>query len=206
MKLVKTFGLAIVISTAGMAFVSVSTASATLCKVNEKPCSPANQYTTPTSILLLSTEKVVFTDLAATTCHSHATLVHEGINKEGKLYGRATLLDWSSCEGCKTMTTSQLPTLEDEAIGGGNGKIKLAGMETSLAECPFGLKCTGKVKAASLEFTGGKIGAVGGTAHVTAIKAPVAMSGFACGTEATWSALYLVTVVNGSETGSIFIE
>jgi hypothetical protein len=204
MKLIKTFSLAIVIAIGTMAFIGASSASATLCKVNENPCSAANQYPEHTTVLMATTEKGTFKGNFVMECDTHATWLYEGTGAEGKLLGKITLLDWSGCNACTSITTLEpLPTFDDEAIGGGNGKAIVLNTAIKLSGCPLGSTCKFSMKEAALTFTGGTIN---GTAHLTAKEDPVLVEGFGCGSLTTWSALFGITAVNGSTTGSIFLE
>jgi hypothetical protein len=106
-----------------MAFVGAGTASAMLCKKAESPCQSANEYKTPTAILI-SSEGVKFTASFATiVCKSHATLVHEGLNANRELIGKFTLFDLTGCTGCTEVTATILGTFRDKATGGGNGEL-----------------------------------------------------------------------------------
>jgi hypothetical protein len=199
MKLIKMFGLAVVAATALMAFAGVGTASATLCKVNEKPCAAGNQYPAHTTLLAVSTSAVLSGNLSV-TCESHVTLLHEGI-KSGKLFGKVTLLDWTNCKGCSPVTTTALPTFEDEATGGGNGLITFGTTLVELKNCLGFATCKAEATGAKLTLTGGAVG----TANAKATNVPVKISGFGCGTTGTWNATYTLTAINGSKSGSVFL-
>jgi hypothetical protein len=206
MRLIKMLGLATVVAVAAMAFIGAGSASAVLCKVKQNTCEPANRWATPTTILALTHVKAVLKGNVNVECNSHVTMVHEGLNGAGKLFGKVTKLTWYECTGCTTVVTETLPTFEDEPTTEGNGKATITGAVVKLSGCPFGVTCkaSGTVTA---EINGGTLGKTG--AGVADIKFPgvtVTMSGLGCGTTATWTALYNIFEVNGLTTGSIFME
>ena len=206
MRLIKMLGLALVAAIAVTAFVGAGSASAMLCKVKESPCKAANEYPTHTTILMLSKAIKIKATVENVLCDSHITLLHEGLSG-GKLIGKITTLTWSNCTGCSPVETTSSPigTFKDEAVGSGNGKIFPENVTVLLKNCPFGTECTMKSTNGTtvLNLTGGTIG---GTATATA-NTPVTFSGFGCGTAAfETEESYVVTEVNGSTTGSIFIE
>ena len=200
MKLVRMFGIAMVAAVAAMAIIGAGTASATLCKKNESPCAAANQYPVPTTIKAHAVGATLSGTITV-TCESDVTLVHEG-EKGGKLFGKVTSLTWSNCKGCTPVTTTLLPSFEDEATGGGNGKLTFLTTKVELKSCLGFATCQAEAKNSNLPVTGGAIG----TASATATAVPVTLSGFGCGTSGTWNAKYVLTEVNGSKTGSIFQE
>lgn len=200
MRYMKMLGLAVVAATALMAFVGAGTASAVLCKVKESPCAAGNQYPTPTTLLGVSKEAVLSGNLEV-KCESHVTIVHEGV-KGGKLFGKVTLLDWTNCKGCSPVTTTTLPTFEDEPTGGGNGLITFSTTLVELKGCLGFATCKAEATGAKLTLTGGAVG----TANAKATNVPVKLSGFGCGTTGTWNATYTLTEVNGSKAGSVFVE
>lgn len=209
MRLTKMLGLAMVAAIAAMAFVGAGTASAVLCKVKESPCSATNQYPAHTTVVF-STEEALLTGSLTVKCKSSATLLHEGI-KSGKLFGKVTALTWTSCSGCSPVTTTTLPTFDDEPTGGGDGLATILGTAVTLENCIFpGITCKASAKEADLTLHGGT---VNGTANATANNVPIALSGGLCGTTGTWNAggagggkPYVVLSVNGVKTGSIFME
>jgi hypothetical protein len=215
MRLIKMLGLAAVTAIAAMAFLGAGTASATLCKAKESPCSAANQYPEHTTIVVLSKNAILKGNgFSGTTveCHSEATLLHEVTHTSGTWYllGKVTSLVWSACKGCTSATTTTLPTFEDRATGSGNGEILLKNTTVKLSGCPLGASCVATAEDATMPLTGGTIN---GTAKGTANNIKVKMSGFGCGTEGTWNAgggsggePYIVKSVNGLTTGSVFIE
>jgi hypothetical protein len=200
MKLVKMFGITMVAAIAAMAVIGAGTASATLCKKNESPCAAGNQYPVPTTIKAHATGATL-SGTVTVTCDSDVTMVHEG-EKAGKLFGKVTSLTWSNCKGCTPVTTTLLPSFEDVATGGGNGKLTFLTTKVSLSACLGFVNCTAEAKNSELPVTGGAIG----TAAATATNVPVTLSGGLCGTSGKWNAKYVVTEVNGSKTGSIFQE
>jgi len=213
MRLIKMFGLAMVAAVAAMAFLGAGTASATLCKINQSPCSAENQYPAHTTLITHSNKAILKSNgFSGTTveCKSTATLLHEKI-EGGILKGKVTSLLWEECKGCTKATTTTLPTFDDKATGGGNGTITFLNTVVVLEGCPLGAKCTASAKEATMSLTGGTF--PNGTAKGTANNIKVEMSGFGCGTEGTWNAggenggePYLVTKVNELTSGSIFLE
>ena len=208
MRLIKMLGLAMVAALAIMAFVGAGSASAMLCKVNESKCAKAeNQYPEHTTILALSTATKLKATFGSALCHSHVTILEEK-DSAGVLSGTITSLVWSSCTGCNPVeTTSASPVgkFKGEATGSGNGKLFPENVTVLLKNCALGAECTAKSTngTTSLALTGGTIG---GTATATA-NTSVTLSGFGCGT-GTWETEqpYVVTEVNGSKTGSVFVE
>jgi hypothetical protein len=209
----KMLGLAMVAAIAAMAVIGVGTASATLCKTNaESTCSEENTWGAPTTIVVHSAQAVLKSNfIGETKCLSAATLVHE--KTEGtKLIGTLTSLKWEGCEGCKKAVTTSLNgtgKTDDEATGGGNGKVTFLGkIVVELTECPLGVKCVATAENASMSLDGGTIN---GTALGLATNVKVALAGTGCGTEATWNANgttgkpYTVKSVNGETSGSIFV-
>jgi hypothetical protein len=209
MRLTKMLGLALVAAIAAMAFVGAGTASAVLCKANEKPCSAGNQYPVPSEILV-SSEAVKLVANITVLCKSHATLKHEGLNANGTLKGKFLSLTWSNCTGCTEVTTTSLGTFTDEAVGGGNGKLFPEGVVVLLKGCPFGAECTARSITGTtfLSLTGGTInGTANGTAKTTVKVEGGGLCSFSgTGTWETESGKpYIVLSVNGSATGSIFV-
>jgi hypothetical protein len=209
MKLTKMLGLAMVAAIAVIAFAGVGSASATqLCKNKEGTCEAWPEHST---ILALSTNAVLRGSLAV-ECHSHVTVLTEK-NDAGQILGKITLLDWTSCKGsCPKATTKVLPTGSLFATSGGNGTLKTESETQVALEGCFGFAtCTAKAGAISLGFDGG---AIGSTAQTLATNVPVAISGFGCGEKGTWNAdgktegsqPYVITEVNGSKTGNIFVR
>lgn len=212
MRLIKMLGLAMVAAIAAMAFLGAGSASAVLCKTNESPCSKANEYPLPTTVLVSSPEVT----LSATqigvnvVCASHATLVHEKV-EAGKLLGKFSLLDWTNCTGCKKVTTTALGTFDDERDTSGvqgDGKLFPLGTTVSLEECPLGAKCVAKAISGTTELllNGGTVGPTGTATGKAATK--VALSGFGCGTTGTWTTNkpYVALEVNGVAGGELFQE
>ena len=203
MKYAKMLGLAVVAAMALTAFAGAGTASAVLCKTNQSPCQSTNQYPVHSTIKAHSASAVLTGSLEV-TCESDVTMLEEEI-KNGKLIGKITALTWSNCKGgCSSATTNTpLPTFEDEAVGGGNGRAFIFNTSVTLKGCFFFFTCVAKAGKAELSLTGGTIG---GTATATAKNVKTEVSGEGCGTEGTWNATYTITEVNGSKTGSIFLE
>ena len=207
MRLIKMLGLALVAAIAVTAFVGAGSASAMLCKVKESSCSAANQYPEHSTILALSTATKLKATFGSALCDSHVTLLHEGLSG-GKLIGKITFLTWSSCTGCKPVETTSSPigTFLDEVTSEGNGKILPENVTVLLKNCALGAECTAKSTNGTtvLSLNGGKIGT---TATATA-KTNVSLSGFGCGSTGEWETEqpYVVTEVNGSTSGEIFIE
>jgi hypothetical protein len=211
MRLLKMLGLAMVAAAAVTAFLGAGTASAVLCKVNQSPCSAGNQYPVPTTILVKSSA-VKLTGSINVLCESEATLKHE--KTEGsKLLGTITALTWPHCtEGCSEATTTSVPpgTFDDEATGGGNGKLLALNVTVLLKGCPFGIECTAKAINGTtfLTLDGGAIGST--ALGLASTEVSVSGGGGLCGTKGKWETEaghpYVVTEVNGSKTGSIFQE
>lgn len=212
MKYVKMLGLAMVAAIAAMALVGAGSASATtLCKVNTNPCPEASRYTTPITVLALSTEAVLSGSLNV-TCHSHVTVLvenNDGANKP--LLGKITLLDWTGCSGgCSSATTTQLPSGSLTALGSGNGTLTAGKTVVELKGCLGFATCVATATEPKLEFNGGSIGS---TASAKANNVPVTLSGFGCGSTGTWNAggsnggkPYVVTSVGSSTSGGVFVE
>jgi hypothetical protein len=207
MKLIKMFGLAMVGALAVMAFIGTGTASAELCKTNTSPCT--SPWNTPTTVLISSPEIKLSSSFATFPCESHATLVHEG-EKNGKLFGSISLLDWTNCKIACIVTTTTNGTFEDEAAGGGNGKLYPLNIVVLLKNCPLGAECTYSATngTTSLNLDGGTIN---GTALDLA-NTSVTVKGFGCGSTATLKTEkpYVVLLVSDSTgdytSGSIFQE
>jgi hypothetical protein len=206
MRLIKMLGLAMVAVIAATAFIGASSASAILCKTNENPCAAGNQYPSHTTVLVSSPAVKIQGTFGAVLCASHATLLYEGI-KDGKLFGILTLLDWTSCKVCSPVTTTALGSFDDEATGGGNGRLLPLNTAILLKDCPFGAHCTVLAinGTTALTLTGGTIN---GTAQITANTQMSVHGGFACGSKAelVTEKPYIVLSVNGATTGSIFWE
>jgi hypothetical protein len=200
MKFMKMLGISMIAAVAAMAIIGAGTASATLCKVNQSPCQAANQYPTHTTIRGFA-KVAILTGSLEVTCEGHVVILHEGV-KGGKLFGKITLLEWLNCKGCSPVTTTALPTFEDEALGGGNGLATVFGTKVELKGCLGFVTCKAEAEKADLKLNGGTIG---GTATAVAKEVPVKLSGGLCGTTGSWTATYTFTEVNGSKTGSIFI-
>jgi hypothetical protein len=207
MRLIKMFSLAMVVAAAAMAVIGAGTASATLCKVNENFCSFANEYPVPTTILM-SSPKIALVASFTTEFASHATLVHEG-ESEAKLIGKFTLLDWKNCSFCAEFTTTSLGKFKDDETFEGNGSFFPEGQVVLMKGCPFGAECTFRSITGKtvLNFDGGTIkGTALGLANTT-VKVE---GGSLCSASGTGTLRaetpYSVVSVNGSETGSIFLE
>jgi hypothetical protein len=201
------FSLAAVVAVAAMAFIGVSSASATLCKVKQSPCEAANQYPVPSTIVFETVgEKATLAGSIPVKCTSKATLVDEK-EEGGKLFGSVTALTWTACEGCKeALTQSPLPTFDDEATGEGNGLAFILNTLVKLVGCTiFNVTCEASAASADLKLTGGTIGTTG-TAVANANEDPVVLKGAGCGEKGTWTAKYHIVSVNGATTGSIFEE
>jgi hypothetical protein len=210
MRFTKMFGLALVAAIAVMAIAGAGSASAVLCKVKQSPCQAANQYPVPSTVLV-SSPAVKLVANVTVLCKSHATLVHEGLDVNGKLKGKFTKLEWSGCTGCTEVTTTSLGKFKDEAVGSGNGKLFPEEVTVLLKGCPFGAECTAKSITGTtfLSLTGGTIN---GTANGTAKTTVKVEGGSLCSLSGTgtWETEsgnpYLVLEVNGSKTGEIFQE
>ena len=207
MRLIKMLGLALVAAIAVTAFVGAGSASAMLCKVQQSPCEAANAYPEHTTILALSKDTKLKATFGSALCDSHVTLLHEGLSG-GKLIGKITFLAWIKCTGCTPVETTSSPigTFLDEVTSKGNGKIFPENVTVLLKNCALGAECTAKTINGTtvLSLNGG---AIGSTATATAATT-VSLSGFGCGSTGEWKTEepYVVTEVNGSTTGSIFIE
>jgi len=206
MKYVKMLGLAAIAAIAAMAFIGAGSASATtLCKVNTSPCPEASRYPVHSTVLALSTEAVLSGSLSV-TCHSHVTVLSESNDGVGApLLGKITALTWTSCKGgCSSATTTLLPSgsLQGTTLTAGKTEVELKG-------CLGFATCKATATEPKLTFNGGTIG---GTASAKATNVPVTLSGFGCGSAGTWNAgggsggtPYVVTSVNGSSSGSVFV-
>jgi hypothetical protein len=199
-------GLAMVAAIAAMAFIGAGTASATLCKVNQSPCVAANQYPTPSEVLVES-KGVKLSGSLTVSCESEGTLKHEATSGK-KLTGTFTKLVWTNCTGCTKVTTTNLGTFDDEATGSGNGTLLPLNVTVLLQGCPLGLDCTA-TSTNGTTLLGLDGGTIGGTAAGLA-STTVGLSGGLCGSTGTWTTgattPYVVTAVNGSKTGSLFLE
>jgi hypothetical protein len=206
-RLIKILSLAVIAAVAAMAFIGAGSASASvkklvLCKANQQLCKQANLWGKHVTIKALSS-LVQLTPLGV-KCHSLMTILAE-VSHEKVILGKLTLLDWSNCTVCSSVTTTTLPNATLLHVSGQDvlfhATSKLA---VSLAGCILGLTCTATANTASLTFTGGTIGS---TASIEANEVPLAMSGAFCGSEGRWNAgpgesnPYIVTRVEG-ETGS----
>lgn len=183
MKYLKIFTFACVTTLAIMVCISVGTASAKLCK----DLSCTGKWITPTTLLVSSPEVKLIASIGTVKCESHATLVHEG-EKNGMLFGKITLLDWTNCKVCGTVETITNGTFEDEAIGAGNGKLYPLNTAVLLKNCPLGAECTASANGTTaLTLDGGLINSAVNPALGLA-NTSVAMKGFGCGSSATWKA------------------
>ena len=185
-----------------------SASASTLCKVNQNPCAEENQWPSHSIILFLSKHTTIVSPVTV-SCHSHISTLEER-TFFNLILVRFKLFDWELCEGCTSVTVPKLPDAQLAATSGGNGTITTtSSAELELKGCPFGITCKATITNAKLAFIGGTIG---NTATVKAEKVPVSMSGFGCGSSGTWNAgvestsPYVVTSVNGSTTGSIFVS
>jgi hypothetical protein len=209
MKRIRMIGLAVVALLVAMAVSGVGPASATqLCKNKEGTCEAWSEHST----ILTLTTKIVVTGPVSTVCHSHLTELTEK-NDAGQILGKITLFDLTSCEGaCPKATAKVLPSASLFATSGGNGTLKTESETQVALEGCFGFAtCTIKAPTVSLGFDGG---AIGSTAQTLATNVPISFSGFGCGEKGTWSAdgktegsqPYVITEVNGSKTGSIYVR
>ncbi len=188
--------------------------SSHLCKVNESPCAAANQY--PLGVAIKAeAQKVYFRGLFTNSYCTPSTVSFKATKEAGgSLSGEVTELSWGSCQDCAVQFTSKTPTTSLSATGGGSGALTTTSKtEIERSSCGLGLKCPmSMASGVSLKVIGGQLN---NTAKVTAEKVPTSVSGAECekyelfeanGVGTFGGTPYVVTEVNGSKTGSIFIE
>jgi hypothetical protein len=207
--LISLVAVAVVAATAllGASSASASVTKAVLCKVSQNLCTSANLWGSHVTIKALSTLAVLLGTVNV-KCHSNVTILAETSDTD-RILGKITLLDWSNCTGCTTVTSTTLPSGSLFPTTTGNGKLETTSLAAVLLQnCPLGLECTALASNVSLTFTGGTIG---GTALSEANEAPTTNDGVFCGT-GKWDAgpgesePYIVTEVNGTTSGSIFVS
>lgn len=206
MKSLKMFGLATVAAVAAATFVGAGPASATtLCKVTTNPCPAGFSWGANAKVVAHSTEAVITGSSLGVSCESTVTFLaatNDGVG--AALLGKITALAWTNCTGCSPVTTTLLPSASLQGSTLTADKIEL-----ELKGCSGFLVCKATAKDAALTFSGGTIGSM---AAFKASNVPVAVSGLACGTAATWNAgggsgglPYVVTSVNGVTSGNVFV-
>jgi hypothetical protein len=213
-RFIKMLGLAALAAVAVTALLGAASASASvektvLCKVNQELCKAENLWGSEVTIKTLSTKAILLGTLKV-ECHSEATILAESSDKT-QILGKITALTWSGCTNCPTVTTTKLPSGTLLHTSGQNGLLHTTSLtEVVLKGCGFFFECIAKASTALLTFTGG---AIGSTALAEANEVPTEISGSAfCGSSGKWDAgpgtsePYVVTEVNGSKTGSIFVS
>jgi uncharacterized protein YceK len=213
-RLIKMLGIAAMLAFALTAFVGATSSSAAvkktvLCKKNEKLCSSANLWGTDVKITAHS-EKAVLLGSLPVTCLSTAIILAQSSHVD-RILGLISALTWTSCSGCSTVTTTTLPSGSLFPTSAGNGKLETTSTTSVLLKgCTvFNIECTATANTATLEFKGGTIG---GTAKAIANEVPVGLSGGLCGSSGKWdagsagSSPYVVTEVNGSKSGEIWLS
>lgn len=214
MRFIKMLGIAAMLAFALTAFVGANAASANvvktvLCKTNEKLCSSANLWGEEVTIKAESTKAVLLGSLAV-TCKSNVTVLAEKSDSD-RILGKITSLTWTNCSGCSNVETTTLPSGSLFPTTSGNGSLKTTSKTVVLLKgCTFfNIECTATAETAELAFTGGTIG---GTANSSASEVPVGLSGGLCGSSGKWdagssgSSPYVVTEVNGSKSGEIWVS
>lgn len=194
MKYLKMLGLAALAAVAAMAILGASSASAVvLCKENKSPCPEAQQYPSGTKISakLVAGTKAVLTGSLTVEC-SASTVSGETTAKSGSpLPGKITGLTFSTCTTCPTVTAESLPySATANATGGGNGTMTVSNPKVKLSGCFGFATCTATAASVTLDLVGGSPG------RVKAVKEPLTISGFGCGSSGTWSAEYEITAPN----------
>jgi hypothetical protein len=201
-RLIKLFGLAAVVAVAATALIGAASASAmstTVCKTNELPCEPENQYAmTGFAIKAKATNPELTSNLGTIKCASSESVGSvTGLstleNGLVDLLGEITELTFSECKlgtsKC-TVTAQGLPDMVAllQIEGTMNGNLVTNEASAHVSEC---LNCTfgGEV---SLEAVGGEMG------NIVAEDILIRESGIFCPEKSKWKAKYLVSEPAGA--------
>jgi hypothetical protein len=198
MKHFKTLGLAAVAAMAFMAFIGVSSAAAgstALCAANQTPCTSPLGATTIKAHLVPGTHATL-TGNVNVTCSVSTVEGKTNGGTASPLTGEITGLTFSGpCTGCTKVTAVNLNySASATHTGAGKGTFTVkAGKNgnpgATLEGCPFGVHCTASTTSIVLDI----VNTATGTPRIKAVNEPLNMSGFGCGTTATWNAEYEVT-------------
>jgi hypothetical protein len=190
-EVLKTAGALLALALLALGVAATSSASATvLCKTATSPCT-SGPYGVGTLVeldLKSETKSVLHTPAGNIEC-SEAVLEAE-ITKAG---GEATNVSGANFfaptfKGCNaTVTALKAGTFTIEAPSGGNGTLKLEGLETTTEF--KGLHCIYS-GSTSLPITGGEMASAGGAATLSHTGGK---GGAFCGTTAEWTVEYTVT-------------
>ncbi len=191
MKYLKLLGLTLAAALAATAIVGATSASAVvLCKENKSPCPEAQQYPSGTKISaqLVAGTKAVLTGTLNVEC-SVSTVSGETTAKSGSpLPGKITGLTFKTCTTCPTVTAESLPYAASvTASGAGNGGLTVSNPKVKLSGCFGFATCIASAASVTLDVVGGN------PARVKAVKEPLTLSGFGCGSSGTWTAEYEIT-------------
>jgi len=197
-RLTKMFGLAALAAVAAMAFVGVTSASATntvLCKNNANlVCETANKIEHAT-VTWLATNSTFLSSLANVLC-THSIISGKVLLLANPLVGHIELIDFTTCEedtfGTEcTVNTNNAGLLKLLKTGPNAGSLHTEGAEF-LVDCPeIGLHCVYGFPITAI----GVAGSVGtALAIMTVSNAQVVKKrGFFCPNETRWDATYSVT-------------
>jgi len=197
MKLMKTFGLCLVLAAAVMAL-GAGTASATkLCSVNSSPCPAGNTYGKGTSIktqLAAGSKSVMSSGFVTITC-TESTMSGKTTNEggAGAVTGEISSVTWKSCtSGLGSCTTSALKTPWSAEItgSGGNGTMNVKGAAGKFT-CG-GTTCEYEASKVSLSVSGGSPA----KAKASNVSFTKIGGGFLCSSTASWTSEYEVTSPN----------
>lgn len=196
MKYARTFGLAAIAVVAAMAFVGVSSASATtLCSTKTNPCT-GTTYGVGQEIIAHS-PKAELKGTITVTCESDASGKVTALGTP--IVGSLVNLSFTNCSGCSKAETLNLPYKAEISASGandGNGTFKASSggkgaPGAKLTGCTgFNLECVFSVTGgtASLSANGGAPGTL------VAKEVPLTRTGGSalCGSSATWTATYTI--------------
>jgi hypothetical protein len=198
MKHLKMIGLLTLAAMAFAASISVSSAAAgstALCAANQTPCTSPLGITTVTAHLVPGTHFTVSGNVAVTCSVSKLKGAVLGGTPPSAMLGEITELTASTCSGCtKVAALNQPYTASLTHTGAGAGTLTVSAGKKgnpafTLEGCPFGVHCTASAPSVILDITN----TTTGTPRVRAVNETLNMSGFGCGTTATWNADYEVT-------------
>jgi len=197
-RLMKMFGLAALAAVAAMAFVGVTSASATntvLCKANELTCEATNKIEHAT-VTGLSTNATLLSSLATVLC-DHSIVSGKVLLLANPLVGHIEKITFTICEedtfGTEcTVTTNNAGLLKLLKTGANAGSLTAEGAE-ALVSCPeIGLHCNYGNPTTSLAVAGSQ-GTALAVITATKVKLPEIGNKFFCPNESFWDATYTVT-------------
>jgi hypothetical protein len=204
MRTLKMLGLAAIAALGLMAFVGAGTASATvICKTNVSPCPAAWMVSTGTEISASLDETAKLENLAGTETLDTCTGGSVGGPTEQTGSGTETVsiefpiggLTWSGCT--RTTNTVAGGTLEFHFLPGGGITITVRKAQVTVllgVSCTYGYGSEYKDIGTIDPPSGGKPA----TVTINTIVSKTA-GGFACPSEARWTAAYAVTSPNSGQ-------